>query len=538
MTATPIVFKPAAPAPDAWERERVPTWSRNVKGGGTFEVTLLFTWHKDEAEALRNATQWHGREEQAMAEEQRRWEAFWKAAFTPNNAIFSGHLPVVHASEAIQKLYYMGVLTFLTCRRDYRWGAINPCYLTCWPRRGEGSGYLAWDLPYSSGILARLDPDALRSHLRLIMGAPWLDYMTTTYFTGQHNGWRCCAHPHAITASALNLLRWQGDQSWRNWKLTRIPQQSPVIEGVIQPNKKSGQDKPEQVTGEQAYRQALLVHRECHLPGKDLIDYGPRSFYLECVATYGHGTAGHTAVQAWALAENARAFGENLDADRTALLRGVRSLYQPEKGFFSCLYPDGQKPDAANLYDLGLVLNAVGGDLPKEWVAGMTRFVREELATPTWAHCLWPGDLDIASGTRADHQWAGCFPSWPSQFLLGVLRTSHYEDWIEQWIDGLSRVTRQGPFAQAYWTEDIYEPEAGAAAKCFDDLPQGNHWVINEGVHFAELVLDGIAGLQATVDGKLEVDARALPIRKGLRVEGITHLGHGYVLDGKLSKTT
>ncbi len=117
--------------------------------------------------------------------------------------------------------------------------------------------------------------------------------------------------------------------------LTRMPQKSPIIEGVVQAQKKRpGQDKPEQITGEQSYRQALLVHRECHLPGKDLIDFGGRGFYLECISTYGHGTAGHTAVQAWALAENAHAFGENLDAERAALLRAIQSLYQPAKGFF------------------------------------------------------------------------------------------------------------------------------------------------------------------------------------------------------------
>ncbi|MFA5058094.1 MAG: hypothetical protein WC485_08275, partial [Opitutaceae bacterium] len=300
--------------------------------------------------------------------------------------------------------------------------------------------------------------------------------------------------------------------------------------------RQAGQSRMEELTGEQVYRQALWVQREYGLPGKDLIDFGGRGGYLECITTYAHGTAGHTAVQAWALAEHARAFGEHNAAERAALLRGIQSLYQPDQGFFVCLHPDGQQLPAANLYDLGMVLNAVGGDLPREWVARMTRFVREELATPTWAHCLWPADLDTASGIRADHQWAGCYGAWPAQFLLGVLRTDHYEDWIEEWIAGLSQVTLQGPFAQAYWTEDMADPEAGAAPKVFDDLPQGDHWVNSPGAQFAEMVLDGIAGLQASVDGRLQVDARALPLRKGLRVEGIAHRGSSYVLDGGLRK--
>jgi hypothetical protein len=526
------------PAADAWQRERIPTWSRSLKGNETFNVTLLFTFHKDQEEAQRIAKQWYGREEQAMAEERQRWESVWNAAFTPNNSIFSGSLPVVHSpSNAVRKLYYMGVLTLLTCRRNYGWGTTNPCYLTLWPRRGEGSVYLAWDLPYISGILARLDPEALRSYLRLVMSAPWLDYQTTNLLAGVHGGWECCAHPHAVTSSAFNLMRWQNDQSWKTWNLTRIPPKSKGFDfGGVGEVKESRQGKSEQLTGEQAFRQALWVHREHHMPGSVLVDFGSRSHYLECITTYGHGTAGHTAIQAWALAESARAFGENNDAERATLLHAIESLYQPDNGFFSCLYPEGQKQDAANIFDIGMVLNAIGNDLPKEWVARITRFTREELATPTWSHCLSPTDLDIASGTRADHQWAGCFGAWPSQFLMGALRTSYYEDWIEQWISGLSRVTLQGPFAQAYWAEDMAEQEAGAAPKCFDDLPQGNHWVISSGVHFAEMVLDGVAGLQASVDGALTADARELPIRKGLHVEGILHRGNRYVLDGVLRR--
>ena len=82
------------------------------------------------------------------------------------------------------------------------------------------------------------------------------------------------------------------------------------------------------------------------------------------------------------------------------------------------------------------------------------------------------------------------------------------------------------------------DPEAGAAAKCFDDLPQGNHWAMASGAHFAEMVLDGVAGLQAAVDGHLTADARPLPIRNGLIVEGIEHRGHRYVLDKTLKQSS
>jgi hypothetical protein len=520
------------PAPDAWERERVPTWSREMKPNETFTVTLLFTFHPQRDEAERIAAQWQGRTDEALASAKRRWEKIWQAAFTPKNDIFSGHLPIVHGSAAVQKLYYMGVLTLLACRRRYGWGVVDACYLTLWPRRGEGSVYLAWDLPYVSGILARLDPDALRGMLKMQMEAPWLEYQVTNLFTGQHGHRACCTHPQAITTSCLNLMRWQADQSWRTWTIKRWPLKWQQALAAKQPVKA----EPETLTGEGAYRQALMAHKAHRLAGSNLVDFGGKGPYLECITTYAHGTAGHTAIQAWALREHQVAFGESHGAEREALLRDLMGLFRADRGFFACQFPDGRKYDAANLYDVGLVLNSVGAELPREWVGAMNRFVREELATPTWAHCLWPGDLDIASGTRADHQWAGCFPAWPAQFLLGSLRAGHYEDWNEEWLTGISRVTAQGPFAQAYWAEDMAEPEAGAAPKCSDELPQGNHWAISSGCFYAELVLDGVAGLRADVKGNLEADTRDLPLRRGLQVEGIACCGREYVLDGKLRK--
>jgi hypothetical protein len=120
--------------------------------------------------------------------------------------------------------------------------------------------------------------------------------------------------------------------------------------------------------------------------------------------------------------------------------------------------------------------------------------------------------------------------------LLGAMRAGHWDPWFETWIGGLARITAQGPFAQAYWAEDMSDPEAGAAAKAFDDLPQGNHWAIASGAHFAEMVLDGVAGLRATAGGTLEADTREWPLRQGLQVTGIAHRGHRYVLDKSLRR--
>lgn len=78
------------------------------------------------------------------------------------------------------RLYYNGVLTILTCRRIYADCDTTPCYLTVWPRRGEGSVYLAWELNCTSGILARLDPKVLKELWLLLAQAPELAYQVTS----------------------------------------------------------------------------------------------------------------------------------------------------------------------------------------------------------------------------------------------------------------------------------------------------------------------------------------------------------------------
>jgi len=69
----------------------------------------------------------------------------------------------------------------------------------------------------------------------------------------------------------------------------------------------------------------------------------------------------------------------------------------------------------------------------------------------------------------------------------------------------MARIPDQGPFGQAYWAEDIYPPEAGAAAKCFDELTQGNHWVILSGVHFFDMIVEGLLGIHADLYGEISL---------------------------------
>ena len=529
------------PAPARWERERIPLWETQVEWGDSFVLNLLCTFHAERAQAEGIARQWYRQEDRLWAAARARYEGLWKAAFTPGNATFSGHMPLLESPhDALNRLYYNGVLTLLTCRRVYPQAHVKPCYLTLWPRRGEGSVYFPWDLGHTSGTLARLDPRSLRDQYLSLVSGPWVDYQVTNLFANTYGGWPCCAHPQAVYTTAFNLLRWAGDESWMSASVVRQPKQVRGFEAASQGQVTTAHSgKPRTMTGLEAAREAILVHRQRHLPNKATVDFGGRGSYLECITTYGHGTAGHTAMQAWAMREGAALLKEDTTAEIKALEDAVLDLYNSGAGYFYCEYPDQSRSAAANLYDLGLVLNHLGERLPGSVTKEIVQFVRSELLTPTWAHCLWPQDLDVVSGVRCDHQWNGSFPSWLPQFVMGAIKAGEGGDWVADWLEGVASVTRQGPFGQAYWCEDVYAPECGAAAKCYDELPQGNHWVCSDGAMFVDMVLDGICGISSDLSGRVTLQPGLRAWAQECTIANIAVHGRNYNLEsGKLAESS
>lgn len=481
-------------APASWKDKRQPIWNMTVGSGKSWHLSMLVTYSPERTKCELLCKKWRYKMNEIAPLSKKRWEELWKAAFTPGNNIFSGSLPLVKTDKpGLDRIYYNAVLTLITCRRVYQHSKIKPCYLTLWPRRGEGSAYLAWDLAYISGVLSRLDPEVLLETLLVTMTAPELDFQVTNYFTLEHGGWPCSAHPMSIYEASFNLLRNWPDRSWLDRTVIRVGRSTKGFEAASQGQVTESKEEPSRkLTARQALEEAVFIHRRRRIADANLIDFGPRGSYLECITTYAHGTAGHTAQQYFAMKQFDEFFGGDTSAEREKLLEGVMSLYRSEEGFFDCLYPDGRRFPAANLFDISMVLTGIGDRLKPDQVKEMIAFAYEQLLTPTWARCLASTDFDALSGNRCDHQWAGSFPTWLSLFVLGVYKCGLSDKdipWLLKWLEGVSQTTRQGPFAQAYWAEDVYPKELGAAAKCYDELVQGNHWVICQGSHFAEMVL-------------------------------------------------
>jgi hypothetical protein len=479
-----------------WDADRATLrWNKRVSAGGQWSGFFLAAYGASKTEVVRLAQGWHPERRDGFAAARAVWDDLWKSAFVPGNDRFSGHLPVVESSdEFIGRLYYAGILTLLCLRRRYAGALLNPAYLTISPRRGEGSVYLAWDLPYISPILARLDPDALADHWAALCTAPLFSSMTLNLFDRTHLSFPCVADPLARVAPLRELARRGrlGDALSRRIRRTGRP----LLAFPRDADPVYGRRQTRGVTGREALLEAATAHRRFPLGRTGLVDFGDRGNYLECCTTYAHGTAGHTAAQAWALEAAEQITGRRVanrgETDR--LCAAVRSLYRTGEGYFDCLHPDGKRRPAPNLYDLGLVLQSLGRRLDADAVRDIARFVERHLRTPTWARCLAAFDPDTASGMRADHQWAGCFPAWPPQFIAGLHRAGHRPGWVAEWVEGMGRIPRQGPFAQAYFAEDVVAPERGAAAKSWDELPQGNHWMCSSGSLFSHVVLECLLG--------------------------------------------
>ncbi len=479
-------------------------WQIDLEPGGEWEGSLLSTYGDSTAAVRQLSKEWNGRAEAAFRASREWWEALWQAAFTPGSTHFSGHMPILKTdNDCVSRLYYMGILTLLCLRRRYEGSRLETAYLTLGPRRGEGSIYLAWDLPYTAQVMARLDPDALEAHWQLLNSAPLFGHMVVNLFKGEHTAFPCVGDPLARITPVTELARHRDISQLLSKEIER---NGPPIERFERDGTEvHGADRMEKLSGESAFLEAATAHRQFPLPGSALVNYGDRGSYLECCTTYAHGTAGHTAVQYRAVLDAQRLGKTGFQAlpDELRKLRdAIIDLYRPGEGYFDCLHSDRLRHPTGNLYDLGLVLTSMGSDLPREMIHEISAFVEAELATPTWARCLRATDPDSASGLRCDHQWAGCFAAWPGQFILGLARADFRPEWVANWVEGLAKVTAQGPFAQAYFAEDVVEPELGAAAKAFDEFPQGNHWMISSGAYYAHVVLEALLEWNET-DGSI-----------------------------------
>ena len=112
------------------------------------------------------------------------WDAELRAAFTPDNGRFSGHLPtLVTTDEPLKRLYHAAVMSALYFKRTTPHSVYGTIYVTLLPRYWETTTFL-WDISLSAMLLAMLDPAVLRRMIETWMTLDVHQHFGTEFLTG------------------------------------------------------------------------------------------------------------------------------------------------------------------------------------------------------------------------------------------------------------------------------------------------------------------------------------------------------------------
>lgn len=447
------------------------------------------------------------------------WDMALADAFDPSSEGFSGSLPVLETSnEALQKLYWWGVLGVIWFRRDNPASVLGRTYDTLMPRYWQTTTFI-WDYSLSSLTHALLDPEPMRKHIEHWIDLDIHEHFGTEWLTGGPVGQWYSVNDFAMTRLVRDYVRFTADAAF--------------LDAPVGP-------KP---VGEHVYDWATAWRG---LRGEHaLADYGGIDNLLECVSSYVHEVASFNAANVWCMRVAAEIADRSGDADRAVLLRKeasaqaghVNELYVEGKGFWHARQPDGSLVPVRHCYDFNIIGTTMPDDLSETQCAEMVSFFQRELQTPTWMRALSPYDADAAFSLRPDHQWNGAYPAWPADAGRALFALGR-GDVLLDWLPGLARTANQGPCGQAHFVEEAQPAMAGGARKAPPQSPYLIDWSCSSSGAWVSLVLEGIFGIEVALDGTvtanpqvaaLDPDARLTGLRVGtttynVTADGITHL--------------
>jgi hypothetical protein len=408
------------------------------------------------------------------------WNAQLKAAFTPNNSYFSGHVPtLVTSDESVKRLFHSAVMSALYFRRTTPHSIYGTTYVTLMPRYWETTTFL-WDISLSAMLLSMLDPAVLRRMMETWMTLDVYKHFGTEYLTGAGVGPWYSVNDYAMSRMAKEYLRWTGDKAWLDKKVSGRK----VLDYLV------------------SYAENW---RKLDTNKHGLADYGGVTNLLEAVSSYVHEVAGLNAANVYNLRfvaelmdhKGEKAKAATMRAEAVELGKRVLQLYVEGKGIWKCRLPDGSYNEVHHCYDFGTTLMNIGDMMPAKQKKEMVDFFKRELQTPTWMRALSTKDIDVTFSVRPDHQWTGAYCSWAALALSGLYVAGETELALN-WIKGLAKTSRQGPFGQAHFTEDFWQPESnGSALKATSDQPYINDWACVSGCNYLEPIVDSIFGINA-----------------------------------------
>ncbi len=436
------------------------------------------------------------------------WNAELRDAFTPGNGRFSGYVPtLVTSDDSVKRLYHSAVMSALYFRRTTPHSVYGTTYVTLMPRYWETTTFL-WDISLSAMLLAMLDPAILRRMMETWMTLDVYKHFGTEFLTGAGVGPWYSVNDYAMSRMAKEYLRWTGDRAW----LDKDVNGKKVFDYLI------------------SYAENW---RKLDTNKHGLADYGGVTNLLEAVSSYVHEVAGLNAANVYNLRFAAELLDHKGDKTRAAAMRKeaedlgkrVLGLYVDGKGIWRCRLPDGSYNEVHHCYDFGTTLMNIGDLMPAKQKKEMVGFFQRELQTPTWMRALSTKDLDVTFSIRPDHQWTGAYCSWAALALSG-LYVAGETDVALNWIKGLAKSARQGPIAQAHFTEAFVAPESnGGAIKAPSDQPYINDWACVSGCNYLEPIVDSIFGIDAGLFGTISAKPQFGKFDPNARLRNINYQG-------------
>ena len=139
------------------------------------------------------------------------WNASLRALFDPDDAEFSGSLPVLETSNvALRKLYWWGAAGVLWFRRDNPASVLGRTYDTLMPRYWQTTTFI-WDYSLSSLVHALLDPAVMRRQIAHWVGLDIEAHFGTEWLTGGPVGYWYSVNHYAMTRLVRDYVAHSGD---------------------------------------------------------------------------------------------------------------------------------------------------------------------------------------------------------------------------------------------------------------------------------------------------------------------------------------
>jgi hypothetical protein len=413
------------------------------------------------------------------------WNEEIKAAYTPGNSRFSGHMPELDTTDKdVMKIYNMGVLGIIYFKRDNPYSVMGRTYDTLMPRYWQSVTFI-WDYALSSLTHSLLDPEVQQKYLEHWMLMDIHKHFGTEYLTGGPVGPWYSVNDFALMNIARNYLGWSGKLDWLGKELVKGPEKEKVKNYLL---KYASNWKQFKTSG-------------------GLADYGGINNLLECVSTYIHEVASLNAANIYNMrtgADIASLSGDDklsrdLLKQASELLPEIHKLYVEGKGFWNTRFPGNKYVEVRHCYDFITILNILSEDLSEKQKKEMTSFFINELQSPTWMAALSPGDDNVMFSVRPDHQWNGAYPAWPAQAATGLYKIGR-GDLAFKWLKGLAKSANQGPYGQAHFIEKAIDMESGGARKATPEGPYICDWTVSSSGNWTNIIIESLFGIEATIN--------------------------------------